>query len=67
MKQLNKTAYNFSVSLILIPFFTILNFLNKKESKVICMQEFEIILLQTQSLSKRLWLNFTLNRSLYYV
>jgi hypothetical protein len=28
-----------------------LNFLNKKESKVICMQEFEIILLQTQSLS----------------
>jgi hypothetical protein len=40
MKQLNKTA-----------FFIILNFLNKKESKVICMQEFEIILLQTQSLS----------------
>jgi hypothetical protein len=26
MKQLNKTAYNFSVSLILIPFFIILNF-----------------------------------------
>ena len=52
MKQLNKTAYyNFSVSLILIPFFIILNFLNKEESKVICMQEFEIILLQTQSLS----------------
>jgi hypothetical protein len=25
MKQLNKTAYNFSVSLILIPFFIILN------------------------------------------
>jgi hypothetical protein len=48
MKQLNKTAYNFSVSLILIPFFIILNFLNKKESKVICMREFEIILLQTQ-------------------
>jgi hypothetical protein len=47
MKQLNKTAYNFSVSLILIPFFIILNFLNKKES----MREFEIILLQTQSLS----------------
>ena len=51
MKQLNKTAYNFSVSLIMIPFFIILNFLNKKESKVICMREFEIILLQTQSLS----------------
>jgi hypothetical protein len=51
MKQLNKTAYNFSVSLILIPFFIILNFLNKKESKVICKREFEIILLQTQSLS----------------
>jgi hypothetical protein len=51
MKQLNKTAYNFSVSLILIPFFIILNFLNKKESKVICMREFEIAnsnLLQTQ-------------------
>jgi hypothetical protein len=31
--------------------FIILNFLNKKESKVICMREFEIILLQTQSLS----------------
>jgi hypothetical protein len=29
----------------------ILNFLNKKASKVICMREFEIILLQTQSLS----------------
>jgi hypothetical protein len=44
-----KTAYNFSVSLIiLIPFFIILNFLNKKESKVICKREFEIILLQTQ-------------------
>ena len=56
MKQLNKTAsiYNFIVSLILIPFFIILNFLYKKESKVICMREFEIILL-------RLWLNFTLN------
>jgi hypothetical protein len=55
MKQLNKTAYNFSVSLqtlILIPFFIIFNFLNKKESKVyICKREFEIILLQTQSLS----------------
>jgi hypothetical protein len=35
----------------LIPFFIILNFLNKKESKVICKREFEIILLQTQSLS----------------
>jgi hypothetical protein len=51
MKQLNKTAYNFSVSLILIPFFIILNFFGKKESKVICKREFEIILLQTQSLS----------------
>jgi hypothetical protein len=48
MKQL---AYNFSVSLILIPFFIIFNFLNKKESKVICKREFENILLQTQSLS----------------
>jgi hypothetical protein len=45
MKQLlNKTAYHFSVSLILIPFLIILNFLNKKESNVICMREFEIIL-----------------------
>jgi hypothetical protein len=51
MKQLNKTAYNFSLSLKLIPFFMILNFSNKKESKVICKREFEIILLQTQSLS----------------
>jgi hypothetical protein len=51
LKSLNNTAYNFSVSLILIPFFIILNFLNKKESKVICKREFEIILLQTQSLS----------------
>ena len=50
MKQLNKTAYNFTVSLM-IPFFMILNFLNKKESKVICKREFEIILLQIQSLS----------------
>ena len=41
---------NFSVSL-LFPFFIILNFLHKKESKVICMREFEIIVLQTQSLS----------------
>ena len=48
MKQLNKTAYNFSVPLILIPFFIILNILNKKEIKVIYMREFEIILLQTQ-------------------
>jgi hypothetical protein len=48
--KLNKTGYHFSVSLILIPFFIILNFLNKKESKVICMRGFEIILLQTQSL-----------------
>jgi hypothetical protein len=39
--------------IILIPFFIISNFLNKKESKVICKREFEIILLQThdQSLS----------------
>ena len=52
MKQLYKqAAYNFSVSLIFIPFFMILDFLNKKESKVICKREFEIILLQTQSLS----------------
>jgi hypothetical protein len=51
MKQLNMTAYNFSVSLILIPFFIILNFLNKKESKVIWKREIEIILLQTQILS----------------
>ena len=46
-----QAAYNISVSLILISFFMILNFLNKKESKVICKREFEIILLQTQSLS----------------
>ena len=58
MKQLNKTAYNFSVSLILIPFFIILNFLNKKESKVICKREFEIILLQTQSLSIKPFQNY---------
>jgi hypothetical protein len=32
-------------------FYYISNFLNKKESKVICKREFEIILLQTQSLS----------------
>jgi hypothetical protein len=51
MKQLNNTAYNFSVSLILIHFFIKFNFLNKKESKVICMREFEIMVLQTQSLS----------------
>jgi hypothetical protein len=50
MKQRNKTAYNFSV-LLMIPFFIILIFLNKKESKVICTREFEIILLQTQILS----------------
>jgi hypothetical protein len=31
--------------------FYYIEFLNKKESKVICMREFEIILLQTQSLS----------------
>jgi hypothetical protein len=33
MKQLNKTAYNFSVSLILIPFFIIEIFLNKKRKQ----------------------------------
>ena len=38
---IKQAAYNFSVSLILIPFFMILNFLNKKESKVICKREFE--------------------------
>ena len=48
---IKQAAYNFSVSLILIPYFMVLNFLNKKESKVICKREFEIILLQTQSLS----------------
>ena len=32
-------------------FYYIESFLNKKESKVVCMREFEIILLQTQSLS----------------
>jgi hypothetical protein len=47
----NREKAYFSVSLILIPFFIMLIFLNKKESKVICMREFEIILLQTQSLS----------------
>jgi hypothetical protein len=36
---------------LLTTFFIILIFLNKKESKVICMREFEIILFQTQSLS----------------
>ena len=46
-----ETTKQDSVSLILISFFIILNFLNKKESKVICKREFEIILLQTQSLS----------------
>jgi hypothetical protein len=46
----DSTNFRLSVSLILIPFFIILNILNKKESKVICKREFEIIL-QTQSLS----------------
>jgi hypothetical protein len=46
---IKQAAYYSSVSLILIPFFMILNFLNNKESKVICKREFEIILLQTQS------------------
>ena len=59
-----QAAYNFSVSLILIPFFIILNFLNKKESKVICKREFEIILLQTQSLSiKPFFFSFIKNTS----
>jgi hypothetical protein len=58
------------------PFLLLLQILNKEESKVICMREFEIILFQTQSFidkrqfsfknilkrfAKRLWLNFTLN------
>jgi hypothetical protein len=38
------SIYNFSVSCML-------NFSNKKESKVICKREFEIIFLHTQSLS----------------
>jgi hypothetical protein len=54
MKQLNKTAYRapfqciFNIDSL---FYYIDFFLNKKESKVICMREFKIILLQTQSLS----------------
>ena len=51
MKQLNKTTYNFSVFLLIQFCIILMIFLNKKESKVICMREFEIILLQTQSLS----------------
>jgi hypothetical protein len=46
----DSTVYNFSNSLF-ITLFIILKFLNKKESKVICMREFEIILFQTQMLS----------------
>ena len=34
-------------------FYYINIFFNKKESKVVCMREFEIILLQTQSLSTK--------------
>jgi hypothetical protein len=44
-----------------------LNLLNKKESKVICKLEFEIILLQTQSLSIKPYLvkgSLVLNRAL---
>jgi hypothetical protein len=49
---MKKTAYNFSVSFIIdYSFFIILKFLNKKESKVICMREFESVLFQTQILS----------------
>ena len=33
-KQDSIIAYNFSLSLILIPFFIILNFLNKKKEKL---------------------------------
>jgi hypothetical protein len=40
-----------SVYTLLTTFFIILNFLNKKQSKVIYMREFEIILFHTQSLS----------------
>jgi hypothetical protein len=36
-----------------VRFFIILKSLNKEESKVIFMQEFKIILFQTQSLSKK--------------
>jgi hypothetical protein len=43
-----KTVYNFSISLF-ITLFIILKFLNKKESKVICMREFEIILFQNSN------------------
>jgi hypothetical protein len=50
MKKKDSTVYNFSNSLF-ITLFIILKFLNKKESKVICMREFEIILFQTQMLS----------------
>jgi hypothetical protein len=48
-------AYNFSVLLFLVPYYPfysdLLKFLNKEASKVIFMQEFEMILSQTQSLS----------------
>ena len=51
MKQLNKqhiiSVYHFNIDSL----FYDIEFLNKKESKVICKREFEIILLQTQSLS----------------
>jgi hypothetical protein len=47
---MEKTAYNISVSLLII-LFIMLKFLNKKESKVAWMREFEIIIFQTQSFS----------------
>ena len=56
----------------IIPFFIILNFLNKKESNVICKRVFEIILLQTQSLSikpfnyKRLFVMFNKRVGVFY-
>jgi hypothetical protein len=48
-KKFNIIKKRINIKLILILFFIILNFLNKKERKVICMREFEIILLQTQN------------------
>jgi hypothetical protein len=41
---------NFSVYFYGYPFLLLLQILNKEESKVICMREFETILFQTQSL-----------------
>jgi hypothetical protein len=46
---MKKAAYNLSVYLIIdYPIFIILQFLNKEESKVICLREFEIILFQAE-------------------